>query len=260
MGRFFRRLWKYFGASANSKFDEKADPRIQIEQAVEEAQKRHQQLTQQAASVIGNQRQLEMKLSRQQDDVVKLQASARQAIVLADAARAKGDEATATKYETTAQTFASQLVSGEQALEDLKALHGQSAQASEQAKRMVEQNAQQLQRFLGERTKLLTQLESAKMQETVSKQLAEASQLAAPGDAPTLNQVRDKIEKRYATALGQAELAHDSVGGRMLEVEQASIDTAAQARLDQIRASLGGGTATPAIDMSKPATEPPATA
>ena len=101
------------------------------------------------------------------------------------------------------------------------------------------------------------------MQETVSRQLAEASQLAAPGDAPTLDQVRDKIEKRYATALGQAELAHDSVGGRMLEVQQASIDTAASARLDQIRASLGGSSAaTPAIDMTKtePVAEPPATA
>lgn len=256
MGRFFRRLWSYFGASANSKFDEKADPRIQIEQAVAEAQKRHQQLTQQAAAVIGNQRQLEMKLSRQSDDVTKLQASARQAIVLADAARAKGAEADAANYESTAQTFASQLVSGEQALDDLKTLHGQSVAASDQAKQMVQQNAQQLQKFLGERTKLLTQLESAKMQETVSRQLAEASQLAAPGDAPTLDQVRDKIEKRYATALGQAELANDSVSGKMLEVEQASIDTAAQSRLAEIRASLGSSSApaAPAIDTAKPGT------
>ena len=132
MGRFFRRMWKYLGASANSKFDEKADPRIQIEQAVEEAQKRHQSLTQQAASVIGNQRQLEMKLARQQDEVAKLQASARQAIVLADQARAGGDEAKASQYEATAQTFASNLVSSEQALEDLKTLHTQSAAASAQ--------------------------------------------------------------------------------------------------------------------------------
>jgi len=260
MGRFFRRMWKYFGASANAKLDAKADPRVQIEQAVEEAQRRHQQLTQQAAAVIGNQRQLEMKLSRQSDEVARLQASARQALVLAQQARGAGDDAKATQYESTAQTFASQLVSSEQALEDLKTLHGQSVQAADSAKRMVEQNAQQLQKFLSERTKLLTQLESAKMQETVSRQLQEASQLAAPGDVPTLNQVRDKIEQRYATALGQAELAKDSVQGRMLEVEKATIDTAAQSRLDEIRASLGGG-ANPAIE-SAPAPsltkEPPA--
>jgi len=253
MGRFFRRMWKYFGASANSKLDAKADPRIQIEQAVEEAQKRHQQLTQQAASVIGNQRQIEMKLARQQDETAKLQASARQALVLADSARAAGDETKATQYESTAQSFASQLVSSEGALEDLKSLHGQAGTAATQAKRMVEQNAQQLQKFLGERTKLLTQLESAKMQETVSRQLQEASQLAAPGDVPTLDQVRDKIEGRYATALGQAELAQDSVQGRMLEVEKATIDVAASARLDQIRASLGGGSGTATPSLTKDA-------
>ncbi len=250
MGRFFKRFYKYMGASANSKLDEKADPRIQIEQAVEEAQKRHTQLTAQAASVIGNQRQIEMKLARQVEQTQKLQGSARQALVLADQARAKGDAAKAAEYESTAQTFASQLIEAENSVEDLKSLHTQSESASVQAKQMVESNATQLQRFLGERTKLLTQLESAKMQETVSRQLQEASQLSAPGSVPTLDEVRDKIEKRYSTALGQAELAGSSVQGRMLEVERASIDTAATARLDAIRAQLGGST-TPAISTTK---------
>ncbi|HEX4252684.1 MAG TPA: PspA/IM30 family protein, partial [Pseudonocardia sp.] len=45
----------------------------------------------------------------------------------------------------------------------------------------------------------------------------------------------------YATALGSAELAQNSVQGRMLEVEQATVDMAGNARLEQIRASLGGG-------------------
>ena len=35
--------------------DEKADPKIQIQQAISEAQQQHQALTRQAASVIGNQ-------------------------------------------------------------------------------------------------------------------------------------------------------------------------------------------------------------
>ena len=77
MGRFFRRLWKYLGASANKKLDDKADPRVQIEQAVEDAQKRHQQLTQQAAAVIGNQRQIEMKMARAADDIASLRACSR---------------------------------------------------------------------------------------------------------------------------------------------------------------------------------------
>jgi phage shock protein A len=265
MGRFFRRLWKYFGASANRKLDEKADPRVQIEQAVEDAQKRHQSLTQQAAAVIGNQRQIEMKLARAAEDVGRLQASARQALMLSDQAKAAGDADKATDYEQSATTFASQLVSAEASMKDLQTLHGQAEQASTAARSAVEQNARQLQKFLGERSKLLTQLEAAKMQETVARQLQTVGELAAPGDVPTLTEVRDKIEQRYATAMGQAELAHDSVEGRMVEVERASIDAAATARLDQIRASIpGGDTATAQIAGSPaaamPETAPPAEA
>ena len=240
MANPFVRGWKYFLALLSGKLDEHADPRIQIQQAIEEAQHSHQRLTQQAAAVIGNQRQLEMKLARQMSEVEKLQGSARQALVLADQARAAGDEAKVQQYEQTAQTFATQLVAAEQSMEDLKSLHDQALGAAEQAKKAVEQNANQLQVKLAERSKLLTQLEQAKMQEQVSASLSSMSELSAPGTTPNLNEVRDKIEARYAKALGQAELAQNSVEGRMLEVQQSTLDFAGTSRLEQIRASMAG--------------------
>jgi phage shock protein A len=232
--------WKYFMALLSGKLDEHADPKIQIQQAIEDAQRQHQALTQQAAAVIGNQRQLEMKLARQMSEVEKLQGSARQALVLADQARKSGDEAKAQQYEQTAQTFATQLVAAEQSMEDLKNLHDSALQAAEQAKKAVETNAQTLQTKLAERSKLLTQLEQAKMQEQVSASLSSMSELAAPGNTPSLNEVRDKIEARYAKALGSAELAQNSVEGRMLEVQKSTLDMAGQSRLEQIRASMAG--------------------
>ena len=234
------RGWKYLMALMSGKLDEHADPKIQIQQAIEEAQRSHQQLTQQAAAVIGNQRQLEMKLARQMSEVEKLQGSARQALVLADQARAAGDETKAAQYEQTATTFATQLVAAEQSMEDLKTLHDQALQAAEQAKEAVESNAMQVQQKLAERSQLLTQLEQAKMQEQVSASLTSMSDLAAPGSTPSLNEVRDKIEARYARALGSAELAQNSVEGRMLEVQKSTLELAGSSRLDQIRASMAG--------------------
>lgn len=239
--------WKYSMALLSGKIDERADPKIQIQQAIEEAQHQHQQLTQQAAAVIGNQRQLEMKLARQMTDVEKLQASARQALVLADQARAAGDLTKAGQYEQTATTFATQLVAGEQSMDELKVMHDAALSAAEQAKQAVETNAMTVQTKLAERTKLLSQLEQAKMQEQVSKSLTSMSELSAPGTTPSLNDVRDKIEARYAKALGSAELAENSVEGRMLEVQKSTLDMAGSARLDQIRASLGGPPAAPQI-------------
>jgi phage shock protein A len=255
MANPFVKGWKYLMALFNSKIDEKADPKVQIQQAIEDAQRQHQALSQQAASVIGNQRQLEMKLSRQLDEVEKLNANARQAVNLADQAQAAGDTEKAIQYTNAAEAFAAQLVTAEQGVEDLKALHDQSLQAAAQAKKAVEQNAMALQAKVAERTKLLSQLEQAKMQERVSESLRSMdSTLSAPGNTPSLDAVRDKIERRYADALGSAELAQNSVSGRMMEVQQASIQMAGHSRLEQIRASMKGDALPSGGAASAPAT------
>src|SRR4051794_3471303 len=240
MANPFVKGWRYMMALFGAKIDEYADPKVQIQQAIEDAQRQHQALVQQAAAVIGNQRQLEMKLSRQMSEVEKLQGMARQALVLADKARGDGNEAEAQKYESTAQTLATQLVSGEQSMEDLKTLHDQALGAAGQARKAVENNAMVLQQRIAERSRLLSQLEQAKMQETVARSLESMSSLAAPGNTPSLDEVREKIEQRYANAMGRAELASNSVEGRMLEVEKSSLDMAGASRLDQIRASMAG--------------------
>ena len=235
----FVKAWKYLMAAFGAKIDEKADPKIQIQQAIEEAQKQHAALTQQAAAVMGNRHQLEMKLARQMEEVERLQGSARQALVLADQVRAS-DPAKAAEYDATALTFSNSLVSSEKTMEDLKSLHDQALQAAEAAKKAVDTNAALVHKKLAERTRLLSQLEQAKMQEQVTKSLQSVSQLSAPGNVPSLDDVRDKIEARYAKALGGAELAGNSVEGRMLEVERSALDLAGQSRLDQIRASMSG--------------------
>ncbi len=56
---------------------------------------------------------------------------------------------------------------------------------------------------------------------------------------PTLDYVRDKIESRYATSIGAAELAEGTVAGRSVEEQEAERAAAAKAKLDEIRRSLG---------------------
>ncbi len=213
------------------------------------AKTQHQLLTQQAAAVIGNQRELELKLTRSIEETEKLQANARQALLLAEQARKGGDERKAASYEDSARAFASKLVSSEAAMRDLHTMHERASQASAQARSAVETNALALQRKLAERTKLLSQLDQAKMQERLNTAMASMTELAPSGETPTLDEVRDKIEGRYARALGEAELTSNSVEARMIEVERAALDVEGAARLESIRESLGlpGTGATPAI-------------
>lgn len=238
MLRLFRRWWSYLTAKLSSGFEERADPKVQLEQAIAEAQDQQRRLKEQAANVIAHQKQTEIRLNRTMDEVEKVGANARQAVLMADEAAKAGNEVKANQYAATAENFANRLIGLEREVEDLKALHLQSAEAAQQAKTAVEQSALAMQKKLGERQRLLSQLDQAKMREQMNAALTSLSS-TVDEDVPTLEQVRDKIETRYARAQGMAELTESSVEGRMLEVEQASINVEARARLSQIRSQLG---------------------
>ncbi len=238
MFKALRRWWKYLGAKVNSVFNAKADPKIQLEQAIAEAQDQHRRLREQAANVIANQKQTEKRLERAMDELEKVSGNAKQAVLMADEAAKKGDTAKVEEYTSAAESFASRLIAIESEVEDLKQLALQSSQASDQAKAAVQQNSTALQRKLAERNKLLSQLDQAKMQEQVNKAMASLSETVGE-DVPTFDEVRDKIESRYAKAKGMSELTESSVESRMLEVEQAAANSEAQTRLAQIRAQLG---------------------
>jgi phage shock protein A len=251
MLKSLRRMWRYLGTALGMKFEEAADPKVQLEQAIQEAQDQHRRLTEQAANVIANQKQTEMRLNRALEELEKVNASARQAVLMADDATKKGDAAKATEYTQAAEAFANRLIASEKEVEGLKTLSLQTTQAADQAKAAVAQNSSALQKKLSERQKLMSQLDQAKMQEQMNKAMASLSETVGQ-DVPTLNEVRDKIERRYAKALGTSELQGQSVESRMLEVEQASMNAEAQTRLAQIRDQLG--IAAPA--QAAPAVEP----
>ncbi|MEZ5138860.1 MAG: PspA/IM30 family protein [Acidimicrobiales bacterium] len=255
MMKFFRRMWAYLTAGANQKFNEKADPKIQLEQAITEAQDQHKRLKDHAANVIAQQHLTEQQLDRALDQLEKLNANARQAVKMADEAAKAGDAAKAAEYTRAAETIATQLIAAESQVADLKEQHYNATQAADQAKAAVATNGQVLQQKLAEKQKLLGQLEQAKMQEQMNKAMASLSETVGE-EVPTLNEVRDKIEQRYAKAKGMSELQETSVESRMIEIEQAAQNMEAQSRLDEIRAQLGIETAAPVA----PAADAPAVA
>lgn len=59
-----------------------------------------------------------------------------------------------------------------------------------------------------------------------------------PDGVPTFESVRDKIENRYGTAIGSAELAAETPEGRSVEEQYEARQKAAAERLEQIRRSM----------------------
>jgi phage shock protein A len=262
MIKLFRRWWGYLNAKLTGKFNEMADPTVQLEQALREAQDQHRRLKEQAANVIASQKQAELRLNKRMTDLESLNTNARQALIMAADAQKAGDAERAGRMTSAAETIATQLIQVEKDVGDLKALVLQSTQASDQAKAAVQQNSRALQQKLAERSKLLSQLEQAKMQETINKAMASLNE-AVGDDVPTLSEVRTKIEARYAKAKAVAELNDSTVDASIREIEEATANAAAQDRLSELRDELGIGpakqldgspTGTPAGLESGPAT------
>ncbi|MBH5302776.1 PspA/IM30 family protein [Corynebacterium ulcerans] len=237
MANPFAKGWKYLTASLDQKIDENADPMVQIKQATDAAKDQHQKISEQAASVIGNKNQLEMKLNRLLTDQKDLQQKARNAIEVSD------NEADPVKKQESlnvAEIYATQLVSVEQQIEETKALHSQAVSASEQATRQVKESEARLHEQLGQIDQLSSQVKQTKMQEASTKAMDQITALDPDRDVPSLDQVREKIERRYADALGAQELMHNTMGDRIQEIDAAGADMRASARLEEIRAQMRG--------------------
>ena len=255
MFKVVKKWWKYMTAKLSGKFEENADPKVQLEQALTEAQAQHRRLKEQAANVIASQKQAEIRLNGKMAELEKLNANARQALIMASDADKTGDAAKSAQYTSAAETIANQLIQVEKDVEDLKAMVMDATSAADQAKAAVNQNGRLLQQKLAEKNKLLSQLEQAKMQEQMNSAMSQLNETVGD-DVPSLSEVQEKIEARYARAKAYSELAETSVETRVLEIEQATANVEAQSRLSQLRAELGLDSAQAAAPIDQPVAEP----
>ncbi|MBP3088212.1 PspA/IM30 family protein [Corynebacterium sp. sy017] len=241
MANPFAKGWKYLTASLDQKIEENADPKVQINQAVTAAKQQHEQIVQQASAVIGNKNQLEMKLNQLVQEQQDLTEKTRQALAQSDAAQRTGDAEENTKFAHVAEIYATQLVSVEQQLEEAKTLHKQSVNAAEQAKQQVKASEIKLKEQLAQADELMRQVQQTQMQESSARSVEQLGAFQADSTVPSMDSVREKIERRYAQALGAQELMQDSVDGRIAEIDVSGQDMRAASRLAEIRAELDAG-------------------
>ena len=239
MFRLLVRVWHYSAALFTSAFNAHADPRIQIDQAIEEAREQHLRLADQTAAVIGGELDLQRKLTRGASDITNYERSAARALHLAADARSKGDPQRAASFEHTAQVIAAQLATAESSLGDLRELYERAVITSGAARRSLEQSRFQLQRHMVERSKLLSDIEAAQLQERMADAINAMDRFAPAGTIPSLPEMRERIDQRIAKGAGRLQIAADSVESRMVEVDRAVTDARGAERLEEIRRREG---------------------
>ncbi len=235
---FLRRLWGYITTLFKGGAEKMMKPEVEIEQAINEAKKRDQDLRNQAAKVVAHRTQLESKMENAADDVGEAREMAKQAILKAEEAKATGDAAGQEKWTKAAQSIAMKLQASENNLSTLKTQYESASAQADKAKQAVQQNAMRVSELAAKRMELLGSLEAAKMQESVNKAVDAMSNMS-DYEAVSLEKVEDKIERRKAEAMAKAELRDATPEGSEMELKEAINMAQADAKLEELKAELG---------------------
>jgi phage shock protein A len=235
---FLKRLWGYIKTLFRRKAEDMMDPEIEIEQAINEARKRDQQLRNQAAQVVAHRTQLESQIERSADDVGEARELAKQALLKAQESTNAGDAEAADKWTRSAQSLAMKLQAAENNLNALKGQYETAQNQAEDAKKAVQQNAMRMQELTARRMELLGSLQQAKMQEKVNEAMVSMS-ATIDTEAPSLDRVEEKIESRKAQAMAKAELREATPEGAEAELREAVSLSQADAKLAELKAELG---------------------
>ena len=138
MFKLANKWWKYLTAKLTGTFNERADPKVQLEQAIAEAQDAAP-----AAEGAGGQRHRQPEAGRdaaQRQDGRAREAERQRPPGADHGGRRRRRPATPTKaaqYNSAAETIANQLIQVEKDVESLKTMVLESTQASDQAKAAV---------------------------------------------------------------------------------------------------------------------------
>jgi phage shock protein A len=235
---FLKRLWGYIATLFRRTAEGAMNPEIEIEQAINAAHKRDQELRNQAAKVVAHRTQIESKMEKAADDVGEAREMAKQSLMRAEQAKSAGDVEGVEKWTRTAQSLAMKLQAAENNLATLRAQYDTAATQAEKAKDSVQQNALKVQELAAKRMELLGSLEAAKMQESVNKAV-DALSSTMDYDMPSLEKVEEKIEARKAQAMAKAELHEATPAGAEAELKEAINMVQADAKLEELKAELG---------------------
>ncbi|HZU71978.1 MAG TPA: PspA/IM30 family protein [Acidimicrobiales bacterium] len=217
-----RKANDYAEAKAQQAFNEHADPKVQVEQAITALQQHQQELEEAASHVLAQEKMAKMRLSELSAKEAKLTANAQ-------AAMSSG-------HQDAARTFALQLSATR---EQIQALTGQIPQleaAANDARTAVQEGADLLQQKLNERNTILAQIDQAHMQQEMAASLKQVSDLTSSGDVPSFDEIKNKVQGQFAQAQAATELHANDPAVLEMQAHHDQLNSEADAILAQLSA------------------------
>jgi len=216
--RFKRSLRALFGGL----IEKTEDPEMILNQTIREMNDRVPELNNSVAQVMATERLLAKSKERLEGQVVDLDSKIKASIKL-------GRDDIATAYIGQLQQAQLDLTKTGQQLQ-----HAESA--SKQALKARDNYMLQMKQRTAEAMQLINQSKQAKLQEQLA-QTMETFQLG--DDASTFSEMREKIDRRSATAEAKMQLGAASVDTQMQDIEREALDMQLQDKLLAYKQNMG---------------------
>jgi phage shock protein A len=219
-------LWTRFKRSMRAMFggviEKTEDPELILQQTIRDMRDRVPELNNAVTQVMATERLLSRNKERLEQQVVELDSKIKASVKM-------GRDDIATAYIGQLQQAQLDLQKTGQQLEH-------ATGASKQALKARDNYLLQMQRRTAEAMQLINQSKQAKLQEQLA-QTMETFQLG--DDASTFNEMRDKIDRRAATAEAKMQLSAASVDTQMQEIEREAMDMQLQDKLLDYKRQMG---------------------
>ena len=198
------------------------DPEMILQQTIRDMQERVPGLNDSVSKVMATERLLLKDKDRLAQQVVELDSKIKASVKMG-----RDDIATA---------YIGQLQQSQLDLQKTGVQLEQAQTASKQALKARDNYVLQLKKRQAEAMQLISQSRQAKIQEQLAQTMASFD---LGDDASTFNEMREKIDRRLATAEAKMQLGASSVDAQMQDIEREAMDMQLQDKLLEYKASMG---------------------
>jgi phage shock protein A len=219
-------LWTRFKRSMRAMFggaiERTEDPELILQQTIRDMRDRIPELNNNVAQVMATAKVYAKEKERFETQVVDLDAKIRAAVKM--------------ERDDIATSFIGQLQQAQKNVQRITHLLQQATMASEQALKARNNYQMQMERRTAEAMQLIAQSRQAKLQEQLAQTMAT---FQIGDDASTFDEMREKIDRRSATAEARLELGAASVDAQMQEIEKEAMEMQLKDRLLEYKKDMG---------------------
>ena len=222
--RMLKRFFRYIRALFASLLGQIENPEVILEQAREEMRENLLRNKERAVQAITERNRLRAEVEKLERACLDLERRAEMAL-------RKGDR-------ELAKQFLMEKASYQRSLESVRQALAQADQVVEQVKVAIKRDEERVRQKTAEILAQKARWKSAQIQNSINKALEGMSLDDVSRD---LERVEDKISRAEAEAQARAEMARESVTGRLAELEDYAASQAAEEELAKLEARLGLG-------------------